>query len=101
VSNGVEFFLGGTADTTGFTALPGVDDDGGTLSVTWIRSSDYSGTYGTDYWVETSDTLTGTWTQAAPGTGANQADLTTVPGEVKYTFPAGTKNFARLKVTGP
>jgi autotransporter-associated beta strand protein len=101
VSNGVEFFLGGTADTTGFTSLPGVDDDGGTLSVTWLRSGDYIGAYGTDYWVETSDTLTGTWTQAAPGTGANQADITTVPGEVKYTFPAGTKNFARLKVTGP
>jgi fibronectin-binding autotransporter adhesin len=101
VSNGIEFFLGGIADTTGFTSLPGVDEDGGTLSVTWIRSGGYSGTYGTDYWVETSDTLTGTWTQAAPGTGTNQADLTTVPGEVKYTFPAGTKNFVRLKVTGP
>lgn len=101
VSNGIEFFLGGIADTTGFTSLPGVDDDGGTLSVTWLRSGDYSGAYGTDYWVETSDTLTGTWTQAAPGTGVNQADITTVPGEVKYTFPAGTKNFARLKVTGP
>jgi autotransporter-associated beta strand protein len=101
VSNGIEFFLGGIADTTGFTGLPGVDEDGGTLSVTWIRSGDYGGAYGTDYRVETSATLAGAWTQVAPGTGADKADLTTVPGEVKYTFPAGTKNFVRLKVTGP
>lgn len=101
VSNGIEFFLGGFADTTGFTVLPGVDEDGGTLSITWIRSGDYSGAYGTDYWVETSPTLAGAWTEVDPGTGGDKADITTVPGEVKYTFPAGTKNFARLKVTGP
>lgn len=100
VSNGIEFFLGGIADTTGFTAVPGVDD-GATLSVTWTRSGSYGGVYGTDYWVETSSTLAGAWTQVAAGTGADKADITTVPGEVKYTFPAGTKNFVRLKVTGP
>ena len=47
VSNGIEYFLGGNTNTTGFTALPGVTNTGGTLSVTWIKAADYAGTYGT------------------------------------------------------
>lgn len=74
---------------------------GGTLSVTWTHPAGYTGTYGPGgYEVEVSSTL-GSWVPAVPGAGPNEVDITTVPGDVKYTFPAGTKNFARLKVTGP
>lgn len=99
VPNGVEYFLGGpTGNTTGFTALPGVTNTAGTLSVTWVMGSGYAGVYNTDFTVETSDTLTGTWTtESAPG------NVTISGSNVTYTFPAplGTKRFARLKVTGP
>ncbi len=58
---------------------------------------------GTDYVVETSETLVGAWTAEAadpPTVGAKVSFPT--PTTVKYTFPAGpVKNFARLKVTGP
>ena len=60
VPNGIEYFLGGNTNTTGFTALPGVSNTGGTLSVTWTKDAGYTGTYGTDFVVETSETLTGT-----------------------------------------
>jgi autotransporter-associated beta strand protein len=99
VPNGIEYFLGGPGgNTTGFNALPGVTNDMGTLSVTWTKSADYAGVYGTDFTVETSDTLTGTWTpETIPGT------VTITGNNVTYTFPTplGTKKFARLKVTGP
>jgi fibronectin-binding autotransporter adhesin len=99
VPNGVEYFLGGpTGNTTGFTALPGVTNTAGTLSVTWVMGSGYAGVYNTDFTVETSDTLTGTWTtESAPG------NVTISGSNVTYTFPAplSTKRFARLKVTGP
>jgi hypothetical protein len=105
VQNGVEYFLGGTTNTTGFTALPGVVNTSGTLSVTWTKAATYTGTYGADFVVETSDTLTGTWTTelASPNLGFT----VTFPSatEVKFTFPGGSaysgKKFARLKVTGP
>ncbi|HSP42322.1 MAG TPA: autotransporter-associated beta strand repeat-containing protein, partial [Luteolibacter sp.] len=96
VTNGVEYFIGGpTGDTNGFTALPGVDNAAGTLSVTFTKAADYAGVYHTDFVVETSTTLDG-WSPA-PGGSVTFPSAT----EVKYTFPAGTKNFARLKVTGP
>ena len=97
VPNGVEYFIGGpTGNTTGFTPLPGVIDTAGVLSVTWTKGSGYVGVYGTDFLVETSAILSGAWTPA-PG------PTVTFPtaAEVKFTFPAGTTNFARLKVTGP
>ncbi len=90
VSNGVEYFIGGpNGNTTGFTALPGVANDAGTLSVTFTKAADYVGVYGTDYEVQVSSTLA-SWSPAPGGT-------VTFPSatEVKYTFPAGTKNFAR------
>jgi fibronectin-binding autotransporter adhesin len=96
VDNGTEFFLGGTADTTGFTALPGVTNTGGTLSVTWTKAATYGGTYGSDFVVETSATLANPWTTETLG-----VNVTITDDDVTYTFPAGTKNFARLKVTGP
>ena len=46
--------------------------------------------------METSSTLTGVWTTETLG-----INVTITGNDVKYTFPAGTKNFARLKVTGP
>ena len=101
VDNGVEYFIGGpTGNTTGFTPLPGVTNTAGTLSVTWTKAAGYTGTYGTDFVVETSSTLSGTWTNEilSPDPGFT---VVITGNDVKYTFPAGTKNFARLKVTGP
>ncbi|MCX6880151.1 MAG: hypothetical protein NTW21_41065, partial [Verrucomicrobia bacterium] len=98
VPNGIEYFLGGNTNTTGFTALPGVSNSGGTLSVPWTKGTGYTGTYGTDYFVETSATLTGTWTaEASPG------NVTITGSDVTFTFPSplGSRKFARLKVTGP
>lgn len=99
VPNGVEYFLGGpNGNTTGFTALPGVTNTGGTLSVTWVMGSGYAGTYGANFTVETSETLTGTWTTETLG-----VTVTVTGSNVTYTFPTplGSKKFARLKVTGP
>ena len=99
VPNGVEYFLGGSGNTTGFTALPGVVDTAGTLSVTWTKAaSGYAGAYGTDYVVQTSTTLaTGDWTNE-PSTGGG---VTLSGNHVIYTFPsAGPLKFARLKVMG-
>jgi autotransporter-associated beta strand protein len=101
VDNGVEYFIGGpTGNTTGFTPLPGVTNTGGTLSVTWTKAAGYTGTYGTDFVVQTSSTLSGIWTNEilSPDPGFT---VVITGNDVKYTFPAGTKNFARLKVTGP
>jgi autotransporter-associated beta strand protein len=99
VDNGTEYFIGGTAgNTTGFTPLPGVTNTLGVLSVTYTKAATYTGVYGTDYVVETSSTLADPWT---PQLADPSPDFTvTFPSanEVKYTFPAGTKQFARLKV---
>ena len=103
VTNGIEYFIGGATNTTGFTVLPGVINTGGVLSVTWNKAAGYTGNYGTDFWVETSETLSGAWTieKADPEAGFT----VTFPsaGEVRFTFPAplGAKKFARLKVAGP
>jgi hypothetical protein len=99
VPNGVEFFIGGpNGSTTGFTPLPGVVNTADVLSVTWTKATDYTGSYGTDFFVETSDTLTGVWTTETLG-----ANVIITGNAVKFTFPTplGTKNFVRLKVTGP
>ncbi|MFN7561015.1 MAG: autotransporter-associated beta strand repeat-containing protein [Prosthecobacter sp.] len=97
VPNGIEFFLGGSSNTTGQTSLPPITDTAGALSITWTKSSTYPGTYGTHFTVETSDTLTGTWVTETLGVNVNITD-----NQVKYTFPAGdTRKFVRLKVVGP
>ena len=97
VANGIEFFLGGSSNTTGQTTLPSITDTTGTLSITWTKSATYPGLYGTDFTVETSDTLTGTWTTETVG-----GSVTITGNQVKYTFPAGgTRKFVRLKVVGP
>ncbi|MEY4245048.1 MAG: hypothetical protein RLZZ245_2633, partial [Verrucomicrobiota bacterium] len=102
VSNGIEYFIGGpNGNTTGLTTLPGVTRAGDTLSVTFTKAADYTGVYGTDYRVETSATLAAPWAPqiADPDPGFTVSFPSAT--EVKYTFPAGTKNFARLVVTGP
>ena len=103
VPNGIEYFLVGPNGTSsGFTALPGIVKDPGTgaLSVTWPKGSGYAGTYGTHYWVETSETLADPWT---PETLAPSGQVTDTASTVTYTFPTplGSKKFARLMVTGP
>lgn len=105
VTNGIEYFIGGPSGvTTGFTALPTVDNSGGTLSITWPKGSGYIGVYGTDFEVETSATLSGPWTPEPLG-GGYIVDTPDPGGSVKFTFPGGPpysgKNFARLKVNGP
>lgn len=98
VSNGIEYFLGGSSNTTGFTAMPAIVNTAGTLSITWTKSGDYAGVYGTDFVVQTSATLaSGSWTNEA-----TPAPVAISGNNVTYTFPAGpSKKFARLKVTGP
>jgi hypothetical protein len=97
VDNGTEYFLFGNTNSTGFTALPGVVNN----SVTWAKAATgYSGVYNTDFFVQTSDTLeAGSWVTAPLGTNPGEVEIT--GNNVKYTFPSGTKKFARLKVTGP
>jgi fibronectin-binding autotransporter adhesin len=107
VANGIEYFLGGTtlpeANTTGFTPLPTVVKAlDGKLSVTWIKAASYPGDFDTDFFVETSETLAaGSWTAATPGALGEPGMVHIIGNNVTYTFPAGTKKFARLKVTGP
>ena len=104
VPNGVEYFIGGpTGNTTGFTSLPGVTTTMGSLSVTWTKAASYTGTYGTDFFVETSTTLeAGSWTTevVSPNSGFT---VVVSANNVTFTFPAAgpAKKFARLKITGP
>ncbi len=99
VSNGVEFFLGGNTNTTGFTPLPAVASTSGILSITWTKAATFTGGYNTDFVVETSSTLANPWTTAPLGTGAGNVEIS--GNTVKYTFPSGSGNFARLRVFTP
>jgi autotransporter-associated beta strand protein len=97
VANGVEYFIGGPGgNTTGFTPLPNATNVAGVHSITWTKASSYTGIYGTNFVVETSSSLVGEWSAETLG-----GNVTISGSDVIYTFPAGTKNFARLKVTGP
>jgi autotransporter-associated beta strand protein len=103
VPNGIEYFLGGATDTSGFTPLPGVTATGGALSVTWTMAADYAGEYGSHFVVETSDTLAAeSWHPVAESLTPAVADTVHIAGRnVTYTFPPGAGKFARLVVTGP
>lgn len=97
VANGIEYFISGPVADTGFTALPSIMTTGGVQSITFTHAANYTGVYGTDFFVETSTTLAaGSWT-----TEALNVNVLITGNNVKYTFPAGTTRFARLKVTGP
>ena len=98
VDNGTEYFIYGPVANSGFTPLPGVTP-GSPLTVTWTKAAGYTGVYNTNFVVETSATLAAPWVPALLGAGADQVVIS--GNNVTYTFPAGTKNFARLKVTGP
>lgn len=93
VANGIEWFLGGT---NGPTPLPGPLVSGGTRTVTWTRSTGFSGIYGTDFVVETSDSPDAPWVAEPPG-----GNVSITGNHVQYTFPAGTRKFARLKIVVP
>jgi VCBS repeat-containing protein len=99
VSDGIEYFVGGpSGNTTGQTTLPSIINNSGTLSITWIKGTGYPGVYGSDYLIETTDTLTGTWTPETLG-----VNITLTGSNVIYTFPAasGNRRFVRLKVMAP
>ncbi len=98
VKNGIEWFLGGDANTTGFTALPAVVSSGGNVSVTWTKAASFTGTYGTRFVVETADTLTGPWVIETLG-----INVAITGNDIKYTFPMplSSNKFARLKVIAP
>jgi hypothetical protein len=50
--------------------------------------------------VQTSDTLdAGSWVSDTQGTNPGEVEIT--GNNIKFTFSAGTRKFARLKVTGP
>jgi len=90
VANGVEFFMGTT--TAGFTANPAIASD---RKASWPKGGDYTGTYGTDYRLETSADL-GTWLPVP------QADVQIDADSIDYILPLdGPKKFVRLVVTGP
>lgn len=101
--NGIELFLGGNGNTTGFTPISTVVSSTGTFSITWTKGGNYSGNYGTHFTVETSDSLTGIWTTELADPEPNATVTFPTADTVKYTFPspAKGKKFARLTVTGP
>jgi autotransporter-associated beta strand protein len=92
VANGIEYFMGQT--TSGFTAGPSLDGN----VVSWSKGASYTGTYGVDYWIETSASLgIGSWT-AVPANDPNLGNGS----PLQYTHPAAqSKVFSRLVVTGP
>lgn len=68
----------------------------GSLRVSWIKAGTFTGTYGTDFAVETTDALGATWVTEPLG-----GNVVIVGNEVRYTFPPGAKRFARMKVIAP
>jgi autotransporter-associated beta strand protein len=98
VPNGIEYFLGGNSNTTGFTALPDIANDAGSLSVIWTKSASYPGSYPADFVVESSPSVEGPWTEETLG-----GRVTITGNEVTYTFPSplGSRRFVRLRVNGP
>jgi autotransporter-associated beta strand protein len=95
VDNGVEYFLGGNTNTTGFTALPAPVSG----AVTWTKAATYTGVFNTDFKVQTSTDLT-TWTDAAAsGTPSIPGTVYLSGNDVIYTLPSGpAKSFVRLLV---
>ena len=95
VPDGIEYFLGGpNGNTTGQTTLPGITNNSGTLSITWTKAATYPGVYGTDFVIETSTTLTGTWTIETFG-----VNVTVNGNNITYAFPASeTRRFVRLRI---
>ena len=98
VNNGTEYFLGGTTGTPPASPpLPGVANTAGTLSVTWTKAADLHR--------HLRHRLRGGNLRHA----RRRLDHGTHASRHRHNhrqrreihLPAGTKNFARLKVTGP
>ncbi len=92
IPNGIEWFLGSGV------RLPGIVKIGGQQCITWTKAAGITGSYGTNFFVETADSLDGTWVKQPAGTS-----LTITGSDIKFTFPStpGGKKFARLKVAAP
>ncbi len=91
VDNGIEYFMGLSGN--GFTASPALSAG----TVTWTKGGSYSGTYGTDFAVESSTDLVN-WTIVPVGSGA-LGTVTDNAGSVTYTPSTGdAKRFGRLVV---
>lgn len=88
VQNGIEYFMGETGST--FTPLPALGIDG---TITWPISSTYTGSYGTDFYLETSPDLND-WN---PVPGAN---VTVTPGtSLSHTLPLDQNTlYVRLSI---
>ncbi|MEO5716799.1 MAG: autotransporter-associated beta strand repeat-containing protein, partial [Luteolibacter sp.] len=92
VKNGIEYFMGLTG--SGFTANPALSAG----TVTWTKGGSYSGTYGTDFVVQTSTDLV-TWQDVPLVTNPALGTVTNGAGSVSYTPPTGqAKRFGRLVV---
>ena len=86
VDNGIEYFMGQSG--SGFTATPMLNASN---VITWTMGATYTGVYGTDYVIQTSDDLN-TWASAPVG------EVTIVPGtSVSYTLtvPASASSASR------
>lgn len=88
VPNGIEYFMGETGNS--FTVIPCLD---ASRSVLWPIGANYVGSYGPDFFLETSPDLQG-WNPVAIG------DVTLIPGvSLAYTLPTvSNANFLRLAV---
>ena len=87
VSNGIEYFMGLSGNA--FTANPVLN---GSNTIVWPMGASYSGTYGTNYTVQTSDDLTD-WANVSAG------NVTIVSGtSLTYTLIGAGKRFVRLLV---
>jgi autotransporter-associated beta strand protein len=94
VTNGIEYFLHGTGDSSGADVFASVISSVGNPSVTWTKASTYPGTYGTNFVVQTSSTsASGPWTSQTAG-----SNLILNGNSVKYIFPAGAQTYVRLVV---
>jgi hypothetical protein len=92
VDNGIEYFMGGSTNTSGFTVTPVLNTSN---QITWTMGDSYIGTYGTDYVIQTSNELT-TWEPVAE---ANVTLDNVAPGKsVSYTLTGAGKRFVRLLV---
>lgn len=87
VKNGIEYFMGESGSS--FTANPSLNS---AYAITWPMGASYTGSYGTDYVIQTSNDLS-IWTPVIV------SDVTIVAGtSVTYTLTGSGKRFVRLLV---
>lgn len=90
MTNAIEYFMGQSGNS--FTSNPAL---GAGNVITWPKDAGYTGTYGEDYWIETSENLVD-WTPVVSGS------VTFNSGNIQYTLPSGSPvKFSRLKVIVP